>query len=242
MIRITQTIPNLAEELQKAQQTHNIFVSFIICSLVLGLIAFVFLCVFLHKRHRAMYTRSGIRIIDCDDPSPYGDKILIAFAVTALCFSFCLDIFAHSTAFTQGSVEYAQAVKVAKNSSYLKTVKKDPRTLSKKYLYGIRDGKNKMLYEIRAKYKHDHQDLVDVSFDSKTKMIIYRPDSKAGRAYLRIVQYLDRQDEKPIGLQISVLPYQVSANYANDKGKHKIVCNVDNKVAKNTEKQTIVKY
>lgn len=85
--------------------------------------------------------------------------------------------------------------------------------------------------------------IVRADYVASTKQIVIKPVSKTGRAYMRIIKYIDAHSDQPVNLKVKVLPYQVSATYLDSNGKHSLVCNVDNKKIDNgNKKQTVVKY
>ena len=81
-----------------------------------------------------------------------------------------------------------------------------------------------------------------INADVKTGKVIFKSKSKLGRAYLKTVQYIDKNTKHPVDLKWSIKPYMVRAKYDNENGPHDIVCFVDNKVVRMGAKQTVVKY
>lgn len=98
------------------------------------------------------------------------------------------------------------------------------------------------LDSIKTTWPGDKRTIAVINADVKTGKVIFKSKSKLGRAYLKTVQYIDKNTKHPVDLKWSIKPYMVRAKYDSENGPHDIVCFVDNKVVKTSAKQTVVKY
>lgn len=107
----------------------------------------------------------------------------------------------------------------------------------------LKDGKYK-IYTVTGDWNGpDAQDkLVSVYTDTRTRQNIYRANTPAGRAFLRIVQYLSDRHIKPVNYTWQAWPYKVQFSYDDEKGHHKLVCYVDNKKTKPAKEEIVVNY
>ena len=98
------------------------------------------------------------------------------------------------------------------------------------------------LESVKTTWPGDKRTIAVINADVKTGKVIFKPKSKLGRAYLKTVQYIDKNTKYPVDLKWSIKPYMVRAKYDSENGPHDIVCFVDNKVVRMGAKQTVVKY
>ena len=98
------------------------------------------------------------------------------------------------------------------------------------------------LESVKTTWPGDKRTIAVVNANVKTGKVIFKSKSKLGRAYLKTVQYIDKNTKHPVDLKWSIKPYMVRAKYDSENGPHDIVCFVDNKVIKMSAKQTVVKY
>lgn len=107
----------------------------------------------------------------------------------------------------------------------------------------LKDGKYK-IYTVTGNWNGpDAQDkLVSVYTDTRTRQNIYKANTPAGRAFLKIVQYLGNQHIKPVNYTWQAWPYKVQFSYDDEKGHHKLVCYVDNKKTKPDKEEIVVNY
>lgn len=98
------------------------------------------------------------------------------------------------------------------------------------------------LESVKTTWPGDKLTIAVINANVKTGKVIFKSKSKLGRAYLKTVQYIDKNTEHPVDLKWSIKPYMVRAKYDSENGSHDIVCFVDNKVVKTNAKQTVVKY
>lgn len=98
------------------------------------------------------------------------------------------------------------------------------------------------LESVKTTWPGDKRTIAVINANVKTGKVIFKSKSKLGRAYLKTVQYIDKNTKHPVDLKWSIKPYMVRAKYDNENGPHDIVCFIDNKVVKTSAKQTVVKY
>lgn len=98
------------------------------------------------------------------------------------------------------------------------------------------------LESVKTTWPGDKRTIVVINANVKTGEIIFKSKSKLGRAYLKTVQYIDKNTKHPVDLKWSIKPYMVRAKYDSENGPHNVACFVDNKVVKQSVKQTVVKY
>lgn len=98
------------------------------------------------------------------------------------------------------------------------------------------------LESVKTTWPGDKLTIAVINANVKTGKVIFKSKSKLGRAYLKTVQYIDKNTKHPVDLKWSIKPYMVRAKYDSENGPHDIVCFVDNKVVKTSAKQTVVKY
>lgn len=98
------------------------------------------------------------------------------------------------------------------------------------------------LDSIKTTWPGDKRTIAVINANVKTGKVIFKSKSKLGRAYLKTVQYIDKNTKHPVDLKWSIKPYMVRAKYDSENGPHDIVCFVDNKVVKMSAKQTVIKY
>lgn len=88
----------------------------------------------------------------------------------------------------------------------------------------------------------DKTELATLTLYPTKKKMVYKSKSKLGRAFMRVGNYIDKNDDHPANVVWKLTTYQVQCSYDTSSGHHKVICRVDNKKIENGKQATIIKY
>lgn len=247
-MQIIQELPNLADKMQKATQSHAIWQMCTIVTILFSICMLLLSFHFLGKDDKSIredpWSGRTYKHTPSGDPDQYEFDAFISFLICLLGVVGTVACLLKMSCYSPIFVKTYETIHISAKNQLVKAAHANPKTLKVKTYADFDDrDRNCLLYKIKAKYDKDTQDLVRADYVASTKKIVIKPVSKTGRAYMRIIKYIDVHSDQPVNLKVKVLPYQISATYLDSNGKHSLVCNVDNKKIDNgNKKQTVVKY